>query len=57
MTPPDCGEPLVNTVPVDAGKVIVFVPATAGALSVIAPDVSPLKTTDDIFIPYSTNQR
>ena len=33
-----------NTVPVVAGKVKVFVPATAGAATVIAPEVFPVNT-------------
>ena len=41
-TPPDSVivQPLRTTVvPVDAGREIVFVPATAGALTVIVPEV------------------
>jgi hypothetical protein len=44
-------------VSVTAGSVSVLVPATAGADMVIAPDVSPDTTIDDIFIPYKTTQR
>jgi hypothetical protein len=48
-----------NIVPVVAGIVIVVVPATAGAASVIAPLVSPEIITDDIFFLFdqSTTQR
>jgi hypothetical protein len=42
---------VVTIVPVLAGKVIVFVPATLGAASVIAPDVSPEITTELIIFP------
>ena len=46
-----------KTFPVAAGKVSVFVPATAGAASVTAPLVSPEITTDDIYFLYRTTQR
>ena len=35
-----------KTFPVDAGKVSVFDPATAGAASVTCPLVSPVKTSE-----------
>jgi hypothetical protein len=40
----------VANVPVVVGSVSVVVPETAGAAKVIAPDVSPEITTDDILI-------
>jgi hypothetical protein len=41
---------LVNTVPLVAGRVSVVVPATAGASSVMVPDVLPDMTTEDIML-------
>jgi hypothetical protein len=41
---------LVRIVPVSAGSVSVFVPATAGAEIVTCPDVSPVKTSEAISI-------
>ena len=50
--------PLVKAiVPLEEGNVIVVVPATAGAWSVTAPDVSPETTIELMSFPYSTNQR
>jgi hypothetical protein len=43
--------PCTATVPVPAGKVIVFVPATAGATNVIDPDVSPKTDTGGVLMP------
>tara|TARA_R110002126_G_C10269297_1_gene483907 strand:- start:317 stop:661 length:345 start_codon:yes stop_codon:yes gene_type:complete len=40
----------VRIVPVNAGSVSVFVPATAGAAIVTCPDVSPVKTSEAISI-------
>jgi hypothetical protein len=48
---------LTEFVAVAASKVSVFVPATRGADTVIAPLVSPEITTDDIFFLYRTTQR
>ena len=48
---------LTELVAVAASKVSVFVPATAGADTVIAPLVSPEIITDDIFFLYKTTQR
>ena len=42
---------LVKTVPVKAGRVSVFVPATAGAEIVTCPDVSPVRTSELMFNP------
>lgn len=54
---PNDGVVRVANVAVAAGNVSVFVPATAGAASVILPDVSPEITTEDILNPYRTTQR
>jgi len=35
-----------KTVPVEAGNVMVFVPATAAGVKVIWPEVAPLRVTD-----------
>mgnify|MGYP003346842231 CR=1 FL=1 len=43
--------PLTATVPVPEGKVSVPVPATAGTVNEIAPDVSPEITTELIVLP------
>jgi hypothetical protein len=40
-----------NTLPVVAGKVSVFDPATAGAFTASCPDVSPAKANPAISIP------
>ena len=42
---------LTDIVAVAACKVIVLVPATAGAASVTCPDVSPVKTSELMFNP------
>jgi hypothetical protein len=42
-----------NTFPVAAGNVTVFDPATAGAASVTCPDVSPVKTSELIYFPFT----
>lgn len=41
---------VVIAVPVSAGRVIVFVPAEVGTVNVMAPEVSPAKMSEDIFI-------
>jgi hypothetical protein len=46
-----CAPDVRATVPVRAGNVIVFVPATAGAATVMLPDVSPLIITELIVLP------
>lgn len=48
---------LTELVAVAASSVSVFVPATAGADTVIAPLVSPEIITEDIFFLYKTTQR
>jgi hypothetical protein len=40
---------VVIAVPVEAGKVIVFVPAAVGTVNVMAPEVSPAKMSEDII--------
>jgi hypothetical protein len=45
------------TVPVEAGNLMVLVPATAGTVNVTAPEVSPERTTELIYFPYKTTQR
>ena len=48
---------LTELVAVAASKVSVFVPATAGAASVTAPDVSPDMTSELIYFLYKITQR
>jgi len=51
ITFPVAGLPVVTTVPVEAGSVIVFDPATLGAASVMLPDESPAIEIELIVVP------
>jgi hypothetical protein len=48
-------DPVTNAVPVEAGKVKVFDPATAVGVNVILPDVSPCIISEGIYISLEFN--